>query len=1529
MNHMLNQSVRQYLRLGLLCLIALSFGSPAARAGLTVDIHLYHDTYGYYFYPWLNVNTNTPNFPTGNYMIASPQIPTNGSQLQYQATNNTLNYITGGGSYYGDFNSFLYGITNGQWSIWVTNSTSTNQYKFTVTVSGVTSNVFGASAVAVFPTNGAQFVINQPLFQWTGPANWAGALNVSDYLIDTNGNWNYEASASLPLNQTSWPCPTVLPNGTNDFSADYTSNVTAQIVASTPLINGSQPISGWVSTATLETRFTYDSQFTVGQLPVAGGGHTLIAHYAFDDSGNHGLDSSGNGNDIECGSSWGPGEVFSTDAIAGAGALQFFGGSSITPCGQAFTSWTNTLAGSFTVSAWIKTTSVVGNDGDDLSDGNGQSVVYADNNNLGATPVALTGTKAAFRTTDPDGNDDTLHSLQSVTTGDYVHIVATRDQLTGEKKIYINGTLDSSDVASTESLTGAQYVSIGGEGGSAYIGLVDDVQIYSGVLSDSEVANLYANPGSTAPNVSGNSGGHTNLAYYAFEDNTVFTADLSGHGNGIAYAAGYGNGACYTTNVPAAGNYAIFFFNNGGAGASWLGANTNLLSTLAGSFSVSLWLKTTQISGSDTDDGTYGNAGIVSALTGSSPNFVIPMALTGGKLAFVTGGATQDTLQSATSINTGQYVHLVVTRNQGTGQKSIYVNGVLDASDIAGSDLLNGPNDLDIGEQNLNGYQGEMDEIQIYSGVLSASEVAYLYNHPGTAVADVSGNSQDFAAALGTTNLNWSNGGDTSWFVESTNTYNGSSAAAQSGSVINSQFSKLSVTVTGPGTLTFYWASLDDCNNFDYEFDIDGNYQNDIYCSQSWVQDGPYTISAGQHTLSWTTYAYGDNDPTEAGFLDQVSYVQVTAPIITLNPFNQTNYPGYNVGLLAAATNAANSLITWQWFEVGNASPIPNATNALFIPTNSGTAGVVGSYYAVASTPGGSTPTTAASVSFVSASLPPDWAHALKSPFFPVDGSVFNKDYYLGCAVDSAGDIYAAAFYVGNMNVVTNGNDANVLTAVGANGAAALVKHDANGNALWAVGLTNNQSTSSSYGQCVAPAPGNGAYLASILQGTNWLGTNKFVDAGGGSILLSRFNASGSNVWSKFIGGTNSIYIGYNMLVSDASGNVTLAGHMSGTVSFGGTNLSSPAGGGFIVQYDANGAVRWAQTIPVYTYGLAYGNGLLYVSLQSAVISGVTNASIGSLSNVTDRAWAVACLNATNGQPLWLRGVGHPYGANFSGLINDMPLIAVSGTNVFLTANAYGSSVVFGSLSVPLPGGRGQYFARYDTNGTPRAASVFGSPTTMIWASAANASGVYVSGDFDSYSQFGNLVIAAPVFTTNDLDFSYNGFDYIYFTQPLVAKFDLNGNPLWARNGVSSAFANFRGIATTSDGVWASGFLKVKDISSPAQFGTNYVSSDLYVPGVGVSTINFTQAGMIAKIGESGGASPVTLLNPQDNGVNFQFQFQSQAGVTNSVQYRTNLVIGNWLTYTNVTGDGTLKTSMIPLSVFSPSKQGFIRVSTQ
>jgi len=73
----------------------------------------------------------------------------------------------------------------------------------------------------------------------------------------------------------------------------------------------------------------------------------------------------------------------------------------------------------------------------------------------------------------------------------------------------------------------------------------------------------------------------------------------------------------------------------------------------------------------------------------------------------------------------------------------------------------------------------------------------------------------------------------------------------------------------------------------------------------------------------------------------------------------------------------------------------------------------------------------------------------------------------------------------------------------------------------------------------------------------------------------------------------------------------------------------------------------------------------------------------------------------------------------------------------------------------------------------------------------------------------------------------------------------------------------------------------------------------------------------------------VNLLSPHNAGTNFQFQFLSQFGFTHAVQYRTNLISGSWQTFTNVSGDATLKTLSIPLSNFGQAKQSFIRVSTQ
>ena len=87
---------------------------------------------------------------------------------------------------------------------------------------------------------------------------------------------------------------------------------------------------------------------------------------------------------------------------------------------------------------------------------------------------------------------------------------------------------------------------------------------------------------------------------------------------------------------------------------------------------------------------------------------------------------------------------------------------------------------------------------------------------------------------------------------------------------------------------------------------------------------------------------------------------------------------------------------------------------------------------------------------------------------------------------------------------------------------------------------------------------------------------------------------------------------------------------------------------------------------------------------------------------------------------------------------------------------------------------------------------------------------------------------------------------------------------------------------------------------------------------------------MLAKVTDSVAmGSPVTLSDELARGGNFQFSFTSQADFTHNVLYTTNLVSGNWETYSNVIGDGTVKTITIPLSVFNGSRQGFVRVTTQ
>lgn len=275
-------------------------------------------------------------------------------------------------------------------------------------------------------------------------------------------------------------------------------------------------------------------------------GHTNLAHYRFDNDGpGLGDDTSGNENHFNGGSSWGvPLEQFDADARVGPNAVRFSGNSSLThtPPSEAFTNLTAALANSFSISLWLKTTAVQGNDNDDALDG--ATIIWNyDSGTDDIIPVAITGNKVAFHTGDESGNSQTLHSASDVTDGDYHHIVVTRMKSTGEKKIYVDGLLEATEVGTTRTLNANDYyLSLGGVLFHSFDGLVDDLQIYSGVLSALEVSTLYSNPGTTIPDTTGGSAGTlaeavnaTNLVWTTSGDTNWFAQNSISH-DGVAAA---------------------------------------------------------------------------------------------------------------------------------------------------------------------------------------------------------------------------------------------------------------------------------------------------------------------------------------------------------------------------------------------------------------------------------------------------------------------------------------------------------------------------------------------------------------------------------------------------------------------------------------------------------------------------------------------------------------------------------------------------------------------------------------------------------------------------------------------------------------------------------------------------------------------------------------------------------------------------------------------------------------------------------
>ena len=186
------------------------------------------------------------------------------------------------------------------------------------------------------------------------------------------------------------------------------------------------------------------------------------------------------------------------------------------------------------------------------------------------------------------------------------------------------------------------------------------------------------------------------------------------------------------------------------------------------------------------------------------------------------------------------------------------------------------------------------------------------------------------ADALNATNLTWATSGDANWFAQSDANHDGVSAAT-SGAITDSQTSTLETTVTGPGTLSFWWQVSSE-SGYDYlELYTNNVLANRISGEMAWqVQN--YTLAAGSQTLRWRYMKDSSvSSGQDRGWLDQVGFQPDSGtPVITIQPASLWANAGNSVSFACSATCAAP--LRYQWWRAN--VPILAATNAALTLTN-------------------------------------------------------------------------------------------------------------------------------------------------------------------------------------------------------------------------------------------------------------------------------------------------------------------------------------------------------------------------------------------------------------------------------------------------------------------------------------------------------------------------------------------------------------------------------------------------------------------
>lgn len=307
-------------------------------------------------------------------------------------------------------------------------------------------------------------------------------------------------------------------------------------------------------------------------------------------------------------------------------------------------------------------------------------------------------------------------------------------------------------------------------------------------------------------------------------------------------------------------------------------------------------------------------------------------------------------------------------------------------------------------------------------------------------------------------------------------------------------------------------------------------------------------------------------------------------------------------------------------------------------------------------------------------------------------------------------------------------------------------------------------------------------------------------------IFLVKYDAAGNVLWAKTFGGADGD-LGSGVAV-DAAGNVLITGwYTSTSLAFGTYTLNNAAATTsdiFVTKLDPAGNTLWAKSVGGASGERGYGIAV-DASNNVFVTGGFGSASInfgsGSLSNAGSPTNDVFVTKYdANGTNLWSKSAGGTNAdAGLSAAVDSLG-------NVYVTGQYTSASINFGTgvLNNASTGTQDLFIVKYNGSGTAAwAVRSGGSLDDFGQSIAVKKTAVYVTGGFSSSSvMFGTTTLTNASAGTNDV---------------LLAKYDNNGNAIWAKKSGGADSEAGNGVALDSMGnVYITGYFSSSSIS----FGT-------------------------------------------------------------------------------------------------------------